>query len=343
MSGMQAPAVWLAAALCVGLMGFAIQRGGTCTVAAVDELLTQRRAQRLLAMGEASLWVAGGLALAQWLHLAHSMPAAYALGVSTVFGGALLGLGAWVNRACVFGAVARLGSGEWAYLLTPLGFFFGCVIEMSLLPRPAPGAAASGGMAGGADGMNGVNALWAAVFAAYALWRLWPGLRTLWAGTPLQRAQVLAHRVWAPHAATIVIGISFVATLLLAGRWAYTDVLADLAAMMAARLPQLPALPLLLLAALYAGALWGGATAGRWRPWRIAPAQALRCLAGGVLMGFGSLLIPGSNDGLILVGLPLLRPYAWAAFAAMVAAIALAMRLQRAWQARSAPVARPAG
>ena len=66
----------LLALACVFAMGYAIQRGGTCTVAAVEEVLTQRRAYRLLAMLEASLWVAGGLALAQWAGLSGSMPAA---------------------------------------------------------------------------------------------------------------------------------------------------------------------------------------------------------------------------------------------------------------------------
>ncbi len=47
------------AALAAGLMGFAIQRGGTCTVAAVEEILSERRARRLLAVLQASLWVAG--------------------------------------------------------------------------------------------------------------------------------------------------------------------------------------------------------------------------------------------------------------------------------------------
>ena len=40
------------------------------------------------------------------------MPAGYPLNRWTVVGGAMLGLGAYVNRACVFGAIARLGSGE---------------------------------------------------------------------------------------------------------------------------------------------------------------------------------------------------------------------------------------
>ncbi len=51
-------------------------------------------------------------------------------------------------------------------------------------------------------------------------------------------------------------------------------------------------------------------------------------------MGWGSLLIPGSNDGLILIGIPLLYPYAWLAFATMCLTIAAALAAQRAWLAR---------
>ena len=62
----------------------------------------------------------------------------------------------------------------------------------------------------------------------------------------------------------------------------------------------------------------------------------MRAVFGGALMGLGSLLIPGSNDGLILIGLPLLRPYAWLAFASMCAAIALVLLAKRLWAANSA-------
>lgn len=96
--------------------------------------------------------------------------------------------------------------------------------------------------------------------------------------------------------------------------------------------------PTLLLAALYAGALLGGWTAGRWRNVAPSAAQLARCFAGGMLMGWGSLLSPGSNDGLILIGIPLLRPYAWLAFAAMGVAIAAALTVQRMWFAPSGTV-----
>jgi len=127
----------LVAVLCAGLMGYAIQRGATCTVAAVDELLTQRRANRLLAMGEASLWVAGGLALAQTLHLLPSMPAAYSVSGWVFAGAALLGVGAWINGACVFGAIARLGSGDVNYVATPIGYYLGCLSVAPLFAAPA--------------------------------------------------------------------------------------------------------------------------------------------------------------------------------------------------------------
>ena len=318
--------LWLAAALCVGAMGFAIQRGGTCTVAAVDELLCSGSARRLLAMLEASLWVAGGLTLAQLMHLAGSMPAGFALSAWAVAGGALLGLGAWVNRACVFGAVARLGSGEWAYVATPVGFYVGCLSVVPLFSRPAASALAE------ASPLFRASALLGPLFVLYVLWRLWPSLLAL--RSP-GRWRWLRQKVWAPHAATSVIGVSFVITLLLAGRWAYTDVLADLAQAMGVQ-PLRLGLPALLLLALYAGALIGGHTAGRWRSTRVSARQLLRCFGGGVLMGWGSMLIPGSNDGLILIGIPLLRPYAWLSFASMFVAIGAAMLAQRSWAKRGA-------
>lgn len=316
-------ALWLTALLCVGAMGYAIQRGGTCMVAAVDEILTRRRAHRLAAMLEASWWVSGGLALAALAGVAGSMPASFATSGWTVLGGALLGLGAWLNQACVFGAIARLGSGDWAYVATPVGFYAGCLSVQPLFSRPPALPLAPAGVVVDAAVVIGP------LFLGYIGWRLWPMVRSLRAPG---RLRVLLQKVWSPHAATSVIGASFVVTLLLAGPWAYTDVLADLARMQSSARMGPGWLPLLLLAALYVGALLGGLTAGRWRSAWPAAHQLLRCFAGGALMGWGSLLIPGSNDGLILIGIPMLRPYAWLALGSMVLVIAAAMRIQAWWR-----------
>ena len=309
------------AALCAGLMGYAIQRGATCAVAAMDEVVTKRSARRLVSLIEAALWVGGGLLLAQALGMLPRMPAGYAVSGWTLLGGALLGLGAYVNGACVFGAIARLGSGQWAYAVTPLGFYVGCLSVGPLFAMPAAVKLGQGSPVLLAP-------VWVtALFLAFALWRAGgvlfgraterdPG------GSAWHRA--LAARVWSPHVATTVIGITFVVMLLAVGAWAYTDVLAELARGMAA---DLPARTLLLLALLL-GAMAGGWTAGRWRHTPPTARQLARCCAGGVLMGWGSLLIPGGNDGLILVGMPLAWPYAWLAFATMCVTIAAAQLLQ---------------
>jgi toxin CptA len=96
-----------------------------------------------------------------------------------------------------------------------------------------------------------------------------------------------------PHAATTVIGITFFFMFLLVGAWDYTAVLAALARGMSSSL--LP--KLLLLAALFSGAAYGGYTAGRFRSIDVSLQQVLKCFAGGVLMGWGGLLVPGTTTG----------------------------------------------
>jgi toxin CptA len=312
-----ASVAFVVAALCAATMGFAIQRGATCTVAAVDEVVSEGSFRRLAALFEAALWVAGGLLVAQAAHLLPKMPPGYAVGLWTIVGGALLGLGAFVNGACVFGAIARFGSGEWAYLVTPVGFYVGCVSVPVLFGPPAAQKLTNGSPVLQAP-------VWLAMlFLAFVAWRIG---RPLVAGARAGRLRAaVASNVWSPHAATTVIGVTFLVMLLLVGSWAYTDVLVELAHGMAGSLGARS----LLLLALLLGAVLGGWTAGRFRSTRISGSQLLRCFAGGVLMGWGSLLIPGGNDGLILVGMPLLWPYAWLAFATMCATIAAAMLLRR--------------
>jgi toxin CptA len=311
-------------AICAGLMGYAIQRGATCTVAAMDEVVRKRGFNRLASMLEASLWVVGGLLIAQSLGLLGRMPAGYAITYTTVLGGALLGFGAYVNKACVFGAIARLGSGEWAYVVTPVGFYVGCLTFASIFSFPAQQKLAHGSPVLQA-------APWVAVaFGVLMLGRLAVGILRLRAGGgpgPLSEslARALAVRVWSPHAATTVIGITFFVMLLAVGAWAYTDVLAELARGMAGNL----AARALLLVALFGGAMLGGYTAGRFRTTSVSLTQLAKCFAGGMLMGWGSLLIPGGNDGLILVGIPLLWPYAWLAFFTMCVVIGVALVVEK--------------
>lgn len=304
------------------LMGLAIQRGATCMVAAVDEIVSERRARRALALGEAALWVGGLIALAQIAGLPTSFPARYPVTLATVAGGMLLGTGAWINRACVFGAIARIGAGQWAWLATPVGFFLGCLAPLHATSAPG--------------GTNHIGPFDHAVpvalaFAALALWRLAEAVRA---------PRFFAH-LWHPHRATLLIAITFVTTMLTVGLWAYTDALAALARAMDARLTLRGAMVL----ALLGGAIAGGWFAGKLKPEWPSLGATLRCLAGGMLMGLGAMLVPGSNDGLIMVGLPLLLPHAWVAVTTMALSIAASMMMARhlRWPGGAARRARPAG
>jgi toxin CptA len=137
-----------------------------------------------------------------------------------------------------------------------------------------------------------------------------------------QRGPRLVAGLWAPRPATVIIGLSFLGMMLMAGPWAYTELLSEWAAGM----PHHISVRVVLAVALFAGAGLGGWTAGKWRWQGVSGRDIARCLTGGALMGMGSLLIPGGNDGLILVGMPMLWPYAWLAFATMCVTIAALMR-----------------
>lgn len=285
------------------LMGAAIQRGATCMVAAMDEAVRERRFDRTLALLEAALWVGGLVAIAQAIG---TVPAAarYDAGWPVVLGGVVLGLGAWINRACVFGAVARIGSGQLAWLGTPVGFFLGSLAPIGpgraeAVPEPIAWPQA-----------------FALAFGALVLWRV----------VQAARAPALGQHLWHPHRATLLIGVTFFSTLLTVGAWAYTDALAALARSMGAMDARI-ALRGAMVLALFAGAIGGGWLAGKltWQP--VSMSALLRCMAGGALMGAGALLVPGSNDGLIMLGLPLLLPQAWVAVATMAATIALAVAI----------------
>lgn len=300
------------AAICAGLMGFAIQRGGTCLVAAVDELVSKRQASRLIALGEACLLVAAGMVAAQLLGLLPTAPRAFAVTGWTVAGGAIMGLGAYVAGSCVFGAIARIGNGEPAYFLVPFGFFLGCVVALSLGMDRLPRAVTPHSI------VLAQALLFAGPLAMLVAWRL---IRTL---SAVRRRQ-LASYVWSPHVATGVIGVTFVILLLVAGPWSYTDYLAELARHMAGSGFSRG----LLLAALFLGSLLGGWTAGRIQPALPTLSALCRCLVGGFMLGLGGSLVPGANDGLILLGLPLLYPHALLALASMLVTVSAALFLER--------------
>lgn len=312
-TGLWASGVMIAA-LSAGLMGYAIQRGATCTVAAVGEIVSSGKTNRVRALAETAVWVGGGLLLMRALGGLPMLPDGFPLSGWVILGGALLGLGAFINGACLFGAIARFGSGDWMQGLAPLGFYLGLISFTPLFGRAVAHSLPTGIL----PPMSTAAQVFTALFCSYVLWRGW---RIFGPNDGSARL----HRVWRPHEATLLIGVAFVILLVTAGFWTYTDLLFDLSR---GRMRNI-LVRLLLFVALFVGAVLGGLTAGRFVPRRVAAVPAARALAGGTLMGWGGALTPGGNDWLILVGLPLLWPYAWLAVIMMSSTIFVAFKVER--------------
>lgn len=301
----------LVAVAAAGVMGFANQRGGTCTVAAIEEIVANRRFNRLVALLEAALWVGAGILLLNVIHTLPLTPPGYVPGLWTIAGAILFGLGAFVNRACLFGTVARLGRGEWAYTATPLGLFAGSLLafggQWTTRLERAP------------------EVLTASVFSALVAMIL-VTLRVASHGVTIRRSNrpILEH-LWSPYVATTIIGLTFLATFITAGNWDYADFLTGLARGDTTGWK----IKSVLAGALIAGAVLGGWSAGRIQPNLPSPVQVLRHFVGGMLMGAGVNMIPGGNTGLILLGMPMMWAYAWVAFVTICATIYVAVRLSR--------------
>jgi hypothetical protein len=301
-------ATFLIGLAAIGLLGFATQRGGACAVASIVEVVTERRPGRLFALIEASVLVGGGLALLGAAGVLPTMPRGYAPSAATAAGGIVLGLGAFCNRSCAIGTIARIGSGQWAYLATPIGFFLGSLA----VPRiAAPERLTGESIVVGASGWLAILFIVVLIFRLLSHgWHMWR------AGSgPLRY-------IWSPHVATTISGVAFLIAFVTVGGWTYTQTLAEIAHGKSVDAMR----ESLLLVALTAGAVLGGWSAGL-RPQMPRAAKVGRCLVGGGLMGVGAALIPGGSDALVLVGMPLLWPYAWLAFASMCATIYVAVRL----------------
>lgn len=291
-------------------IGTAIQRGNTCTVVAFDDVIHRGSWDRLLAIVYTWFWVAGGLSL---LAVTTGLdPAAKSTPVTiwSVFGGAVLGIGAVVNGACTTGTIARIGSGEYVFGLTIAGFLAGCLAAPHIVGQAAIHHIASTPTATSLDHPAFALAGLVAVIGVTA--------RRLLFGSHESFRDFLRN-AWDPRTATLIIAMLFVAAVQIDGPWSYTDMLGELSRGTTEDTgAQLGFLLSMLAGAVVAGrSLRGTRLIGPLAP------RVLRCSIGGFVMGVGFSAAPGAFDGLTLLGQPLLLPYAWVVMGTSYASILL--------------------
>jgi hypothetical protein len=297
-----------------GLIGFIAHRAGVCTVRAVAEVRTMRRASLFISFAKIILWVmVVSVPLAVSASSTALLPGGYAPTLIGLAGGVAFGVGAALNGACAISTVTRLGNGDVGLGLAILGMGLGL-----LVPAAAGGMVASAPRLTGATGPGRwMIAAWGLLWgwAAWELIRIW---RTREQGSA-RAAPVLAER-WRLSVAAAVMGLSNGIICALAGSWAYTASLSQGAAwlLMDGDRPRLMHLGLaaMLVTGVVTSAVLRRSFQLRWRP----NAAWLRHFTGGTLMGVGIAFTPGGNDAL-LHAIPGLSPHAIPAYAAMVAGI----------------------
>jgi toxin CptA len=303
-------------------VGVSIQRGGTCLVGAVDDLVHRGDRRKLMALLVAPAALSGGYALVHVVTGATLATTTLAVTPEVVLGGCLLGLGACINGACTMGSIARVGSGNWSFLAMPVGLVLGCCVANALLPAhvlPLRRELAPRQI----DAAAPLLAALAVIALAWFAFRV-----RRWRPPPNWRQQML-HQPWCPAFCALAVGGLWIALTVLVGSWSYTDLAFSVSTSETERIALLVALATM----VFAFAAVAGRVDRLWAPISVRPLPVLRSLLGGCVMGFGLRLLTGGNDSLTFVGLPLLVPHALVAMGCALAVIFLVV-----WAARNSSI-----
>lgn len=310
------------------ILGFSAHRAGLCTVKAVAELMTTRRANILASFAKSALWVVAIGTIAGMLSIrvgVRHWPASW----PTFLGGLLFGVGAGVNGGCTFSTLSRLMDGNIGLLATvsmwPVGMWMTSVVWPGLHSSDAWRSPQ-------------LHLSWWLTLPI-ALWAIWEMGQII---LRVKRAGSIRDSLLAPSytlsAGAALIGAANAALLLIWGPWSFMGtLLCGVGAVTSARCGTSVFIPMLVLAFALLGMLVSSAQRGDIRFQRPRPNEVMRHALGGLLMGFGAILIPGGNDGIILFSIPSFSPHAVPAYLGILIGIWITLLSMRA-SGQSVPV-----
>ncbi len=255
------------------VLGFVMNRGSICTVTAAAALVIWRKPARLVALFECAAWAALAYSLLDvpavtegWRDIYWILPAAV-----------LLGVGTYANGACIFGSVGHLGDGDVSFAFTFLGILGVTYIERCFLldadhtlisMRPP------------------LDLIYLALILALIL--------LFRSAVSFRRQSEFVRLTWTM--AAIGVASAFLASVA-SGFSITTSIGSDTSIAFAG----------LVISVCMVGGSFMSARMRKRRVvlrWPNRKVIARRTMSG-ALMGVGALLIPGGNDTLLLVGLPM--------------------------------------
>jgi uncharacterized membrane protein YedE/YeeE len=299
--------------------GFAAHRAGVCTVAAVGEVITTGTARTFLSFAKVVGWVLLINCLAGFFAPERLQPYLPPMLTSTVIiGGFLFGVGAAINGGCSFSTISKLAQGELHLAATLPAFIAGAVLANRVdLSLPVLST-------------NPYFLDFATIPPLFLiLLSLWAIIELSRISTEAVRAGVInsiSRKRYRLSSAAAFMGMTSGLLYLFNGRWAYSSKILDYYAR-DTDTAFVGTSAFYLLIALLVGAFVSAFSNRQFR-FNFARSMWQRNLAGGFIMGFGAMLVPGGNGKLILQDLPHLSVHALVAYAAMIAGIAVTLMVQ---------------
>ncbi|MEL6464212.1 MAG: YeeE/YedE thiosulfate transporter family protein [Pseudomonadota bacterium] len=283
------------------ILGFALSRASTCTVAATMRLVHQRKVDWLLGIAIAVSWSALALFLITLL-MSDQMatPQAFAVNTTLIVAAVVMGVGAWMNGGCFIGSVGKVSSGNLSFLATFAGLavsqFMGDLVYGLDLTSMTPTSRLT-------PQSGPIFWAFAATFVALLGWSIWRVVR--------RRQEAIIALAIMGAAAAIVYSLqpawSYEALI---GRLVHgQDITKDLVVVAA-------------VVALFSGATISAALNQKFQLTHAGAIGTMFCFLGGLLMGVGAQLMPGGNDTLILWVIPSFAFHALVAYLLMIATVA---------------------
>ena len=299
------------------ILGFGAHRAGLCTVKAAVEIVSSRQAFFLWSFIKGAIWVVAITALAGALGHAttHSH---WPLTLMSVFGGVLFGVGAAVNGSCTLSTLTHAVDGNLGLWVTVAAWPAGMWIAFSLpLAHPTPVVVPQ------TDFPLPVLLLLCLAMLAESVYIL----RRFWRKHPVRK--VLGASVYTLSAGAALIGISNAIIVELTGVWSYSSTIQCSIGVKSGSHCTQQLLAWAIVAAAILGMALSSAQRGSFKLVVPSGRLALRHAAAGLLMGAGTVMIPGGNDSLLLFAIPSMSPHAIPAYAGIFAGIFLMIALMR--------------
>ncbi len=303
------------------IIGFSAHRASLCSVSAVEEIISTRRAYMLASFAKASVWVAGiALIFTEVFSLKPAQIDGWEFSTYTIWGGLLFGVGAALNGGCAVSTLTRLGNGNLGKLLTLFGFFSGAILIDLMKSK---GWASSPNSSQTILGQSHAWKIW--LTGGVALWMCWETTRLVRfrLKTPIFK-RIFASR-YKLSSAAFIIGVCNGVLFFIYGIWVHTRLLAETAQYLVLDTPKPDTLLWILFASLLLGitisALQSRRFEFRWRPEK----RWFLYSGGGLLMGIGGSMIPGGNDVIWLNALPSLSLHGVPAILSILTGIAAAL------------------